>query len=407
MQTATSNLSPGAARWIRISAIITMLVVAVSSAVLSFDGLQKLALASQVPEHLAFLFPIAVDMTILMGSLAVLLYEMFGLKARFGWFTVLFGTGLSVTGNVISVTDSGLIAQVLHGIIPILLCISLESLLRILRFNIRRGQDGVASIHERSESGHSEDSADMDAQVQESTDTNDPEAHEVIAVAPAPVIPVSDAPKVTSRVPEQVEPATSIQPESVEPVSIPDSRDTEVVSAPQKSSGDDWLVNARAKLDEMANTPTSQDPATEIFSPSAKELDSPESEAVEPTATHTVGETKKDVVREPVFAQQRERAEAPVISVTETSSQTKKPDAKASKKRATSTVPPLEDYERDDFKALIDAMPEDTPAVQKLGSVFKIKDTMPAADVRWLLGYEDGKRVDSLMRRARDWASTN
>lgn len=127
---------------------MAMLVVASSSAILSFDGLQKVALASRVPEHLAFLFPIAVDTTILMGSLAVLLYELVGVRSIFGWFTVMFGTVLSVTGNVISVADAGIIAQILHGIIPVLLCISLESLLRILRFNIKRSNKAHAD-HER------------------------------------------------------------------------------------------------------------------------------------------------------------------------------------------------------------------------------------------------------------------
>lgn len=132
------TITPRTQKWIRISAVLAMLIVAVSSAILSFDGLQKIALESQVPAHLAFLFPIAVDTTILMGSLAVLMYEMVGVRSVFGWFTVFFGTVLSVTGNVISVADAGIIAQVLHGIIPILLCISLESLLRILRFNIQQ-----------------------------------------------------------------------------------------------------------------------------------------------------------------------------------------------------------------------------------------------------------------------------
>ena len=142
------TITPRTEKWIRVSAVMAMLVVASSSAILSFDGLQKVALASRVPEHLAFLFPIAVDTTILMGSLAVLLYELVGVRSIFGWFTVMFGTVLSVTGNVISVADAGIIAQILHGIIPVLLCISLESLLRILRFNIKRSNKAHAD-HER------------------------------------------------------------------------------------------------------------------------------------------------------------------------------------------------------------------------------------------------------------------
>ncbi|MBC9703632.1 MAG: DUF2637 domain-containing protein [Enterococcus sp.] len=176
------TITPKTEKWIRVSAVLAMLIVASSSAILSFDGLQKVALASRVPQNLAFLFPIAVDTTILMGSLAVLLYELVGVRSVFGWFTVMFGTVLSVTGNVISVSDAGIIAQVLHGIIPVLLCISLESLLRILRFNIKRSNKAHAE-YDKGTRGELEEPA--------TSEKEQPLAQEVPAVAQEPVIPVT------------------------------------------------------------------------------------------------------------------------------------------------------------------------------------------------------------------------
>lgn len=140
------KISPNAERWIKISAITVMLIVATSSAILSFEGLRSVALEAKIPNNLSFLFPIAVDATILMGSLSVLRFELAGAKSYFGWLTVFLGTLLSIGGNVLSVIDDGWVAQVVHGLIPVLLCISLESLLKILRFNIKKSHIFISSV---------------------------------------------------------------------------------------------------------------------------------------------------------------------------------------------------------------------------------------------------------------------
>lgn len=136
--TITYEISPKAEKWIRISAVLVMLLVATASLILSFDGLRKLAIAAHVPEELAFLFPLAVDSTILMGSLAVLRMHLGGQKAALGWGTVFFGTALSIAGNVISVKDAGMIAMALHSVPPVLIAVSLELLMSLLRVNIKK-----------------------------------------------------------------------------------------------------------------------------------------------------------------------------------------------------------------------------------------------------------------------------
>lgn len=136
--TITYEISPRAEKWIRISAVFVMLLVATASLILSFDGLRTLAITAHVPEKLAWLFPLAVDSTILMGSLAVLRMHLGGQKAALGWGTVFFGTALSIAGNVISVKDAGMIAMALHSVPPVLIAISLELLMSLLRVNIKK-----------------------------------------------------------------------------------------------------------------------------------------------------------------------------------------------------------------------------------------------------------------------------
>lgn len=179
-------VSPRTEKWIRLSAIATMLLVAISAVVLSFDGLWNLAVENRVPEHLAFLFPIIIDGTITMSSLAILRMNLGGRKATFGWCVMFLGVALSIAGNAISVADAGLIAMLVHALPPLLLAISLELLLSLIRANIK------ASITEK------ERAATIPAPT--TVNTGEPEvAHKAEQVAPAvassglPAVPTENA----------------------------------------------------------------------------------------------------------------------------------------------------------------------------------------------------------------------
>ena len=135
------QISARSEKWIRFSAIAVMFIVAVASMVLSFDGLRKLATEAKISEQLAFLFPVIVDGTIIMASLAILRMNLSGQKAVLGWVTMFLGTGLSIAGNVISVRNEGIIAMGTHALPPILLATSLELFLSLIRTNIKLAQD--------------------------------------------------------------------------------------------------------------------------------------------------------------------------------------------------------------------------------------------------------------------------
>lgn len=337
--TIRGTISPTAEKWIRGAAILAMVVVALSSAILSFDGLQKLALESRIPANLAFLFPIAIDVTILMGSLAVLLYEMFGFRPLFGWFTVLFGTALSVTGNVISVADAGITAQVLHGIIPILLCISLESLLRILRFNIKQ----TISIERETDSTHPLNAPTTESAVGtyiEQFDT--PEASTFETTFASDNSKPGDTPLSNS---------------------IPVSQESEIV----------------LNLDEsLVLTP---EPTTPSDTP----------DLGEPTPVFDSVAS----VNIPVYVD-------PEKVKVETS---KKATTPVTKKRAPGKHEPLTEEERNEFKSIVDGLPDDYPAFKKLGEVVRIKSEISHPDIRFIMGYPEDKRVDTLAKRAREFAA--
>lgn len=340
------NISPRTEKWIRISAVLAMIIVAGSSAVLSFDGLKKVALDAQIPEHLAFLFPIAVDTTILMGSLAVLLYELFGVRAVFGWVTVLFGTFLSIVGNVISVKDAGLIAQVLHGIIPVLLCISLESLLRILRFNIKRTRLARTPLP------HLRNAEDDPTPVQSQT----------VSAELNKAQPESE-----SRITPTVE------------VQLPDTSVTEV------------------NLPSTPMTESAVKPAEPVYAPVPKVVPEPVAEASEPAP-----------VAPPVVPQPKPEAEKPSESikeepvVPETVAKPAVAEAKAVVKPAKESTGTVEKY-----RIVLEAFPEDTPKARKVAEILRSYPSATAADIKTALGDPPELRIDGTMRRAKEWLKKN
>lgn len=394
------TISPAAEKWIKVSAILAMIVVAVSSAILSFDGLQKVALASQVPQHLAFLFPIAVDTTILMGSLAVLLYELFGVKARFGWFTVLFGTLLSITGNVISVKDAGIIAQVLHGIIPVLLCLSLESLLRILRFNIKR----TRTIRE-----HEMEVFD-DAPINKLTETpvarlHEPTAPAHIAATTAkeqePVVPVA-APTTVLAV-ENNEGDTAM-----DRYKLPAFRETPELNPIAALEIPKIPLSSEVKEPVTETVTTAVEPSKPLNETIITELPKSQESLVEPipVAVERIPQqvATKDSTTETRSAQssQAVQSQAPtptrqeVVSPGTSSHRSEQP---VKKKATASSVFDPDLVER--CKIIVESLPEDMSKARKVAEIFRVYPNATTADIRETLGELPKTRMDGTISRAR------
>lgn len=109
--------------------------MAVAAGILSWSGLTALAVGVGISQEIGWLFPLAVDGSMLAGSLAVLHATLKAERATFPWAVVAIGAALSVYGNVRSGTgtvDSALV----HGSIPVLLLLSVEMLFRLLRHRI-------------------------------------------------------------------------------------------------------------------------------------------------------------------------------------------------------------------------------------------------------------------------------
>lgn len=111
---------------------LAVLVLAVSAAILSFSGLQKLALDAGFDPSIAWLLPVIVDGMVLTGSLGVIAANLVGLRAWYEWMLTIVGVSISIAGNVAAAPDN-LTAQLVHAIAPITFALSIEGMLRIYR----------------------------------------------------------------------------------------------------------------------------------------------------------------------------------------------------------------------------------------------------------------------------------
>lgn len=133
---ATANpiqgLSPRAETTVRRLSTVTVFILAAGAAVLSFSGLQTLALNAGFPPTVAWLLPVIVDGMVLTGSLGVVAANLVGISTWYPWLLTMSGVILSVWGNVASAPPD-LTSQAVHAIAPLTFALSVEGMLRIYR----------------------------------------------------------------------------------------------------------------------------------------------------------------------------------------------------------------------------------------------------------------------------------
>lgn len=141
---AKPTLSMKGDRWIRRTAFLMIATVAIASAVLSWSGLTYLAIQADIPANIAFLLPLAIDGSLVLGAALVIHGSLAGYGTGFGWLMTAFGVTLSIWGNIAAVSAHDLQAQVVHAIAPICLFLSIEGLIRIIRHRITVSMEAQA-----------------------------------------------------------------------------------------------------------------------------------------------------------------------------------------------------------------------------------------------------------------------
>lgn len=131
---------------IRCVAIVCIASVALSSAILSWNGLSYLGVQSGIPEEIAFLIAVSIDGMILLGGVEVIHATLTGRATWYGWGLSFLGVVISIWGNIASVSEADVQSKLTHSIPPMILFLSVEAMLRIMRNRIVTSKELEAEL---------------------------------------------------------------------------------------------------------------------------------------------------------------------------------------------------------------------------------------------------------------------
>ncbi|MFD6272377.1 DUF2637 domain-containing protein [Nocardia asteroides] len=131
---STADQQPKSIRWARWSAVLIVLAIGAAAFVLSFAALRDLAVRAHTPAHLAWLFPVIVDGTIIQATIAVLALADSSERTFFTRVLVA-GATVSIGGNIAHalVSGHGALAAILAVIAPAALLLDTHGLAVLLR----------------------------------------------------------------------------------------------------------------------------------------------------------------------------------------------------------------------------------------------------------------------------------
>ncbi|MFI8975834.1 DUF2637 domain-containing protein [Nocardia asteroides] len=131
----TADQQPKVMRWARWSAVLIVVAIGAAAFVLSFAALRDLAVMAHTPIHLAWLFPVIVDGTIIQATIAVLALADSRPERTFFTRVLIAGATVSIGGNIAHalVSGHGVLAAILAVIAPAALLLDTHGLAVLLR----------------------------------------------------------------------------------------------------------------------------------------------------------------------------------------------------------------------------------------------------------------------------------
>lgn len=115
-------------------AYVVVTVAALAAAVLSFNALMDLAAHNGTPAHLAFLFPVVVDLTGVAATVSLLAMKSSGVDEGrwFPWMVLGISVAISLAANGIHAAPFGVIGVALAMVPPLMLLLSTELCVRLI-----------------------------------------------------------------------------------------------------------------------------------------------------------------------------------------------------------------------------------------------------------------------------------
>ncbi len=133
--------------------VIGVSIIALSAFALSFDALRQMATLHGINPMLAWVFPVAIDLAILVYSMASILRRFQGLSAKVEIGFVVFATLVSVVLNALSGHDDpsthAIMGVVIHALPPLFLGAAVEAASRLFSADVEarssRAKRGVST----------------------------------------------------------------------------------------------------------------------------------------------------------------------------------------------------------------------------------------------------------------------
>lgn len=113
---------------------IGLVLVSISSFILSYHTLVVMAMDHGMPIWLAWLWPLSMDLFMMIGCLTVIRFKMLKQSTLYPWVVVIITTLASIGFNIASVYNTGdPLTMCMYGVPPLTVFIALELLLLIIK----------------------------------------------------------------------------------------------------------------------------------------------------------------------------------------------------------------------------------------------------------------------------------
>lgn len=114
-----------------------VLLLAVIAFVLSYNALRAVAVDNGIPDKLAYIWPLLVDFALVVFSLAILRASLLNERTFWYWVMVICFAIATVCFNIVH-APSNILARIVAVVPPVALLLSFETLMSMVRSNVRR-----------------------------------------------------------------------------------------------------------------------------------------------------------------------------------------------------------------------------------------------------------------------------
>jgi hypothetical protein len=122
---------------VSLAVVVAVALIALGSFVLSFEALNDLAITNGKPAHLAWIWPVIVDVALVVFTAVLLAFQLIGVRRRWLIGLILAYGVITITGNVLHAPPNS-VAWFVAALPPVTLLVASEVLRELVKVRIER-----------------------------------------------------------------------------------------------------------------------------------------------------------------------------------------------------------------------------------------------------------------------------